>query len=128
MVLAAAVEHFKVHADWERYRDDNTTLWDHSFYRDFDDDADRRQRERAWDAWVDREHELIREAAKCANWVSDLVRAHVNPYFRLSDGYALTYEHDLSGTRTLYKYSPSEITMALEDPSHSLYKDGLETP
>ncbi|HVA26957.1 MAG TPA: hypothetical protein VNF68_02190, partial [Candidatus Baltobacteraceae bacterium] len=70
-----------------RYREDNTTLWDHSFYRDFGDDADRIHREQVWDVWVDREHELIREAAKCANWVSDLIRAYINPYFRLRDGY-----------------------------------------
>lgn len=87
---------------------------------DFDDDEDRIRREKAWDEWAEREFELIRKAAKCANWVSDMVRKTVNPYFRLREGYVLTPEHDLGGTRTLYKYTDEEIAQALADPAHSL--------
>ncbi|MBV8298956.1 MAG: HNH endonuclease [Candidatus Eremiobacteraeota bacterium] len=117
-VLATALEHFQVHSDWSDFFEKNgATIWAEKFYKQASDNDDYEKLVAEYNGWVERLHELMREATKAANWFSDCVRALLNPRFRLIEGYALTSEDQgLSVTHVLYRYEPDEIQAVIADP------------
>lgn len=64
-----------------------------------------------WQEWLDDLHDLIREATKAANWVSDVVRRDINSTFFAVEGRFLLTEGpgtDLSFDTYLIEYTPEE--------------------
>jgi hypothetical protein len=122
LLLVTAIEHFETHADWQSRRSERDVLRMKRIYpEDVDSDDEYHRQSREQDQWLDRECALVREAAKCLNWFSDLVRRDLNPYFRLREGYVLTSEGDfLNSYQTLYKYSDEEVKGVLLEPESRL--------
>ena len=120
MALAAAVDHFLVHAEEDdRYPDRWAEIRFYKIER-YDEDLYFKLA-REYDAWIQREDALMIESSKTANWLCDVVRRDLNPYFFLNEGRLLaTHGDDLSSRQVLYLYDQDERDRAIADPFHSL--------
>ena len=77
------------------------------FYINSENDDDYHRLFKLYIEWTDNYHNALTEAAKAANWLSDIIRRDIDPNFFLLDGYFC------AGSPEPPKYTSSEIQSLL---------------